>query len=85
MSRHISLFHPLCFVVLNRPCGGGGFGGGGMHGGFRGGGSALRSDYDLLKYSQEAPDSIIDLAQWSPNYHERQRWRPDTEIWIAVA
>jgi hypothetical protein len=19
MSRHISLFHPLCFVVLNRP------------------------------------------------------------------
>jgi hypothetical protein len=47
-------------------------------------GSALRSDHNLLKYLQEALDSIIDLTQWSPNYHERQRRRPDTEICIAL-
>ena len=31
-------------------------------------GSALRSDHNVLKSSQEAPHSTIDLAPWSPNF-----------------
>jgi hypothetical protein len=62
----------------------GGFGGGGMHfggcrfagGGFRGCmiGSYVRSQIVEI-FTRSPPDSIIDLAQWSLNYHERQRRR----------